>query len=115
MKKIGIVIMAILVLVVLTSGCTSSNNNTTSSNVTVQINSGSTWNGTLASNSGSQFVNGSTNATYNLGPSPGTVTISLQKTGSGGTLTAQLLQGANIIQTQSTSDDLGVVTLSHVF
>jgi uncharacterized protein YxeA len=119
MKKIAIGIVSILILVVLASGCTSYNNNTTSnqssSNVTVQVSSNSSWNGTLAYNNGTHIINGNDSATYNLGPKPGAVTVSLEKTGSSGTLTLQLLKGGNILQTQSTSATHGIVTISNTF
>jgi hypothetical protein len=113
MKKI--VLMSLMVLVVLVSGCTSNNTVNQSSNVTLQINSVGSWNGTLAYNNGTQVINGSANANYNLGPSPGLVTVSLQKTGGNGTLTVELLQGGKMVQTQSTSANDGVVALSHNF
>ncbi|BDZ69557.1 hypothetical protein [Methanobacterium petrolearium] len=117
MKKIMGIIPVVLVLVVLASGCTSSSNNTSnqsSSNVTLQIYSNSTWIGDYGYKNGDMQINGTGNAKYNLGPNPGTVTVSLENNGTG-TLTVQLLQGGNVIQTQSTSDNQGVVNINKEF
>lgn len=118
-KNISIIgFIGLLVLVVFVSGCTSSNNTTSnqsSQNVTVQINSNSQWNGTITYNSTDHKINGTGNSNYTLGTSPGAVTIYLTNNNDTGNLTVQLLQGTNIIQTQSTSANQEVVSISHNF
>jgi hypothetical protein len=117
-KNAGIVgIVGMIVLVVLVSGCTSSNTNTSnqSSNVTVQINSSTPWNGTLTYNGSDHQINGTGNSNYNLGNAPGSVTIYLKNDNGTGNSTAQLLQGNTVIQTQTTSENQQVVTISHNF
>lgn len=124
MKKIAGIVLAILVLIVFASGCTSSSNNTSTnnssyknqsnSNVTLQITSSGAWSGTYAYNNVSKYINGTGNANYNFGSSPGKVTVSLMNKGNG-TLTVQLLQGGNILQTQTTSNNQGTVNINQNF
>ena len=124
-KKIIIGIFAMLVLVILASGCTSPGNNTTqptnnsnqsNSSVTVQINSTGSWNGDIASTHGDQIVNGTDNALYNLGTNPGNVVVTITKNASNmSNLTVQIIQGGNIIANGSTSAVNGTVKVSHRF
>lgn len=119
MKKNASIIgfLGLLILVVFVSGCTSSNNSTTnqSSNVTVQITSNSPWNGTITYNGTDHKVNGTSNSTYNLGTSPGAVTIYLDNINGAGNSTVQLLQGDKVIQTQTASENQQTVSISHNF
>ncbi len=132
MKKIAIGLIAILILVTFASGCTS-NNNTTGNNstgnnssaqnnssmqnnqdVTLQINSDGSWNGTLSYKSGTQTINGTGSATYNLGQDPGNVSVNLQKTGkNSGTITVQLLKGGNVVINQSTTSNQGTISINY--
>ncbi|WP_424356235.1 hypothetical protein [Methanobacterium sp. MBAC-LM] len=123
MKKIAGIILAVSILVVFASGCTSSNistNNSTNisnqsnSNVTLQIISNSPWAGDYAYTNGNMQINGTGNASYNLGPNPGHVTVSIENKGND-TLTIQLLQGGSTVQTQSTSENMGVVNIDQKF
>lgn len=111
--------IGLLILVVFVSGCTTSNNITSNQNgqdVIIQITSNSPWNGTLTYNSTNYTINGTKNKNYNLGTTPGAVKIALQKNNDvGGNLTVRLLEGRKIIETQSTSPNQQVVTLSHNF
>jgi hypothetical protein len=100
---------------VFVSGCTSNTTSNQTSNVTVQVNSTTPWNGTLTYNSTDHKVNGTSNTNYNLGTTPGTVTIYMENTNGTGNLTVQLLQGDKVIQTQTTSADQKVVSISHNF
>ena len=126
MRKIGIGLIAVLILVIFASGCTSNNNSTgnnssmqnnstmQNNNIIVQINSDSSWNGTLSYNNGTQTITGNGNATYDLGQNPGNVKVTLQKTGGKtGTLTLQLLKGGNVVVKQSSTSTQGVVSLSY--
>ena len=109
--------IGLLILVVFVSGCTTSNNTTSNQSgqdVIIQITSNSPWNGTLTYNSTNYTINGTKNKNYNLGTTPGAVKIALQKNNDvGGNLTVRLLEGRKIIETQSTSPNQEVVTLSH--
>ncbi len=115
MKKIAGIITVLLVFVVFTSGCTSNNNTSgSSSNVTVQIISNNAWVGDISYTNGDMQINGTGNATYNLGTNPGHLVVGLQNTGNGN-LTVQLLQGGNVIEIQTTSQNNGFVKLDHKF
>ncbi len=126
MRKIGIGLIAILILVIFASGCTSNNNptgnnssmqnnsTTQNSNIILQINSNSSWIGTLTYNNGTKTINGTGNATYDLGQNPGNVKVTLQKNGNKtGTLTLQLIKGGNVIVNQSTTSTHGVLSLNY--
>jgi hypothetical protein len=143
-KNIGILgIMSILILVVFASGCTSSSNNTNnqssngqstqqsaSSSGTPQIKviSSGSWSGAIADNSGTKSVQGSGTKTFALSQNPGAVGVNFQKDNSKdtvtngtinpdtSTLTVQIIDASgNIVETQSTSADAGVVSVSHGF
>jgi hypothetical protein len=123
MKKVMGIVLAISMLVVFASGCTSSNNmsnnssnvsNQNNSNVTLQIMADGPWAGDYGYTNGNMQINGTGNASYNLGPNPGHVTVSVENKGNN-TLTIQLFQGGNVIQTQSTSDNMGVVNIDQKF
>ena len=129
MKKTIIGLMAVLVLIILVSGCTSSNNTIsnnsssqnnssmqTNQNVTLKINSDSPWNGTLSYKNGTQTINGTGNAVYNLGQNPGKVRVNVQKTGNNnGNITLQLFKGGNVTIYQSTTSNEGTVSLNYNF
>ncbi len=123
MKRIIGIVLAISMLVVFASGCTSSNNtsnnsssvsNQNNSNVTLQITSNGQWTGDYAYTNGDMQINGTGNASYNLGPNPGHVTVSVENNDND-TLTVQLLQGGSVVQTQSTSENMGVVNIDQKF
>ncbi|BDZ72226.1 hypothetical protein [Methanobacterium petrolearium] len=116
MKKIVLFVVAIMVLLVISSGCTNNNTSNQSSNVTIKINSNSTWGGEYAYKDGNSLINGTGNASYDLGPNPGDVTVTVQENvTSTGPLTVQLLQGETVVETQTNSSDYPVVTISHKF
>ncbi|MEN6292301.1 MAG: hypothetical protein ABFD07_09865 [Methanobacterium sp.] len=129
MKKIAVCLIALLILITFVSGCTSSNNSTannssaqnnssmqTDQNVTLKINSDGSWNGTLTYKNGNQTINGTGNATYNLGQNPGNVSVSVQKTNNNsGTITLQLFKGGNVTIYQSTTSNEGTVSLNYNF
>ncbi len=129
MKKISTGLIAILILVTFVSGCTSSNNSTANNsssqnnsgmqsgeNVTLKINSDGQWNGTLSYKNGTQTINGTGNATYNLGQNPGKVSVTVQKTGNkNGTITLQLFKGGNVTIYQSTTSNQGTISLNYNF
>jgi len=119
MKKI-IMFLTILVLVVFASGCTSntSNNNSSnqSGNVTIKIISNTTWAGQYAYTDGHSIINGTGNATYNLGTNPGKVTVTVQNNATtSGTIAVQLLQGSNVVASQTNTSDHPVVSIDYKF
>ena len=111
--------IGLLILVVFVSGCTTSNNSTSNQsgqNVLLQIISNSAWNGTLTHNGVNYNISGTKNQNYNIGRSPGNVTIYLQKNNDiGGNLTVRILQGRKTLETQSTSPNNEIVNISHNF
>ena len=129
MKKIAVGLIALLILITFVSGCTSSNNSTannssaqnnssmqTDQNVTLKINSDGSWNGTLTYKNVNQTINGTGNATYDLGQNPGNVSVSVQKTNKNrGTITLQLFKGGNVTIYQSTTSNEGTVSLNYNF
>ena len=129
MKKITIGLITLLILVTFVSGCTSSNNSTannsssqnnsgmqTNQNVTLKINSDGPWNGTLSYKNGTQTINGTGNAIYNLGQNPGKVSVTVQKTGNkNGNITLQLFKGGNVNIYQSTTSNQGTISLNYNF
>ena len=113
MKKIAICLIGIMVMVVLVSGCTSYNNNTSNqtSGLILQVISNNSWNGTLVDSNGTQNISGNGNATYNLGQTPGVVTVSLQNNGNGNLTVKLVTKNGNIAGSESTSAYHGIVTL----
>ncbi len=116
MKKIAICLIGIMVMVVLVSGCTSYNNNTSNtsnqtSGLVLQVISNNSWNGTLTDSNGTQNINGNGNATYNLGQTPGAVTVSLQNNGNGNLTVELVTKNGNIAGFESTSTYHGIITL----
>ena len=127
MKKVAIGLSALLILITFVSGCTNSNNSTannssaqnnssmqTDQNVTLKINSDGSWKGTLSYKNGTQTINGTGSATYDLGQNPGNVTVTLEKTGNNsGTITVQLLKGGNVAVYQSTTSNQGTISINY--
>lgn len=129
-------IIFIFLLVIFASGCVNTQNNSTAnntnqspntsqsgtnnssfaSNVIVSVIYQGTWNGTISDNTGNRTVHGTSSNRYNLGSNPGTVSITFQKTdNSTMPLQVQILQGNNVVESQSTNESLGSVSISHVF
>ena len=119
-KNVSIIgFIGILVLVVFVSGCTNNNNtsNQSSGDVMVQINTNSPWNGTLTHNGKDYKIHGSSNiaTNYNLGPNPGHVAVYIKKFDDKGNLTARIIQGTKVIETQSISSRQQAVNITHDF
>lgn len=142
MINIGILgIITILILVVFSSGCTNNSNNSTANTQTQQqngqsynqsVNSGSVriisngpWKGSIQDSSGSRTVQGTGTQTILLVKNPGTVSAAIQKDNSKdqvvngtiqpdtSTLTVQIMSsGGNVVASQSTSVDAGLVSVS---
>ncbi len=127
--------MLIFLLVIFASGCTntpgntgntsqgqnqpsniSSVNNSSAPDVVVAVTYQGAWNGTISDNTGNITANGNANNRYNLGPNPGMVSVTFQKTdNSTNFMLVQIIQGNNVIASQSTNASFGVVSISHVF
>ena len=97
-------------------------------NPVVKISASGAWTGNIADSAGSKSVDGSGYQTIPLPLNPGSVAVTFQKDNSKdvivngtimpdtSTLTVQLVdKDGNIVATQSTSADAGVVTVSHTF
>ncbi len=90
--------------------------NTSAGNVVINVNYQGTWNGTISDNTGNRTVQGNANNRYNLGPNPGTVSVTFRKTdNSTQLLLVQIIQGNKVIESQSTNETFGVVSITHVF
>ena len=75
-----------------------------------------TWNGTISDNTGNRTVHGTSSNRYNLGSNPGTVSVTFQKTDNSTLpLLVQIMRGNNVIESQSTNESFGNVSISHVF
>lgn len=129
-------VIFIFLLVIFASGCVNTQNNSTgnntnqspntsqsgannssfASNVVVTVTYQGTWNGTISDNSGNKTVHGTANNNYNLGPNPGTVSVTFQKTNNSTLpLLVRIMQGNRVIESQSTNEPFGVVSISHIF
>lgn len=129
-------VIFIFLLVIFASGCVNTQNNSTgnntnqspntsqsgannssfASNVVVTVTYQGTWNGTISDNSGNRTVHGTANNNYNLGPNPGTVSVTFQKTNNSTLpLLVRIMQGNRVIESQSTNEPFGVVSISHIF
>jgi hypothetical protein len=127
-KFMPIGLVAIVCFAVVISGCTSSNNSTSNqatpssssssstASVAIQVSYPGSWTGNIGSSSGSRSVQGTGSQTFQLGSNPGTVSATFQKSDNNtGTLTASILSGGSVVETQSTTADSGVVSVSHSF
>jgi hypothetical protein len=122
--------------VIFASGCTNTQNNSTgnntnqspntsqsgannssfASNVLISVSYQGTWNGTISDKTGNRTVHGTSSNTYNLGQNPGTVSVTFRKTDNSTLpLLVQILQGNKVIESQSTNESFGAVSISHVF
>jgi len=112
-----IIFMGLLVLIVSISGCITNNNtsNQSSQDVEIEIITNSPWNGTLTHSGTDYNITGERGKKYNLGPNPGHVAIYVKKNKDTGNLTVQLIQGRNIIQTQTISSSQEVINLTYDF
>lgn len=138
---LGILAILVLVVFASGCTSNSNSNNTPNGTQTQQqngqsynqsVNSGSIriiatgpWKGSISDSSGSKSVQGTGTQTYLLAKNPGTVAVSIQKDNSKdqvingtiqpdtSTLTVQIMSsGGNVVASQSTTVDAGVVTVS---
>ena len=117
-KNAGIIIfMGLMILIVSVSGCITNNNtsNQSSQDVEIQIITNSPWNGTLTYSNKDYNITGERGKKYNLGRNPGHVAIYIKKNKDTENLTVQLIQGRNIIQTQTIYSSQEVINLTYNF
>jgi len=98
-------------------------------NAMVKVIAAGSWSGSIGDSSGSKSVDGSGTETFPLAQDPGIVSVDFQKDNSKdavsdngtitpdtSTMTVQIIdQNGNVVATQSTSADAGVVSVSHTF
>lgn len=115
-------------MIVIISGCVT--NNSTNSNSSAQNNSSTqnnppntdiivvvsyqgTWNGTISDNSGNRTVQGTANGRFNLGKNQTSVNATFQKQGNDDLpLLVEILNGTDVIESQSNSNPFGTVSIS---
>lgn len=137
-KKKYLFLIAIVAFVVAVSGCTSSSDTTstndsasndsnvstttstsssssTSSNVILKITSDGSWSGSIQDDSGGRSVDGTGNEEFDLGANPGIVSATIQKQGTSGTLTVELIKDGKAVKSQTTNAEYGVVSVSDSF
>ncbi|MCZ3366562.1 MULTISPECIES: hypothetical protein [Methanobacterium] len=132
MSRINKYLSIILIFaVIFTSGCVNTQNNSTGNNTNQSPNTNNSsftpnvivtvayqgsWNGTISDNTGNRTVQGTSSNNYNLGPNPGTVSVTFRKTDNRTLpLRVQIFQGNKVIESQSTNESFGTVSISHIF
>jgi hypothetical protein len=74
------------------------------------------WTGAIDEDTGIHSVQGSGIQSFSLDENPGIVAAVFQKDDTGtGILSAEIIQGNQIVEFQSTSAEFGVVSVSHIF
>ncbi|MBZ2166641.1 Ig-like domain-containing protein [Methanobacterium spitsbergense] len=87
-----------------------------SSQVEISVSYSGPWTGAIADSTGTRSVEGTGPQKFPLGENPGIVSTNFQKHDNGtGTLTVQILDGGNPVETQSTSAEFGVASVTHSF
>lgn len=115
-KNKYLVIGAIVVVLILFFGCALSGllSGPSHKPVSIEISYGGPWEGSIGDSDGQRSVSGNGPRSYDM--SGGIVVAVIQKSNdSTGTLTVQILEGDNAVETQSTSAAYGVVSVSHNF
>lgn len=99
-----------------TSSSNSSNSSSSASGIQVKVSDSGSWSGSYGDTSGSQTVDGSGSKTFEVTGSPSVVSACFQKKdGGSGTLTVEILEDGNVVETKSTSAQYGVVSIAHSF
>ena len=94
---------------------TTSSSSSSSSGVEVQVSGSGSWSGSYGDTSGQQSVDGSGTQTFQM-DNPDIVSAVFQKkSGGSGTLTVEIIENGNVVESKSTSAEYGVVTVSHSF
>ncbi len=94
----------------------SSSTTTSGSGTQVQVIYSGSWTGNYGDSSGGQSVDGTGSKTFTMSGNPDVVSAVFQKSGdNSGTLTVNILQNGQIVETKSTSAAYGVVSVGHSF
>lgn len=89
------------------------NNNSPNSGIIVTVSYQGTWNGTISDNSGNRTVQGTGNGRFNLGNSQNSIGANFQKLGNDNLqLRVQLLNGTNVIESQTNNEPFGTISIS---
>jgi hypothetical protein len=123
-------VILFLIMVIVISGCVNNNstgnnssvqnnpsiqNNTSSSDITVVVSYQGTWNGTISDSSGNRTVQGSANGRFHLGNQT-SITVNFQKLGNDDLpLLVEILNGTDVIESQSNSSPFGTVSITKKF
>lgn len=123
-------IILILIIIILQSGClnngnsnnssapnnNSNQNNTFNQGIIVAVSYQGTWNGTISDNTGNRTVEGTGNARYDLGFNQTSINVNFQKLGNDTLqLRVDILNGTNLIESQTNSEPFGNVTINRKF
>ncbi len=114
-KSKTMVIGVIVLVLIVVFGCLLVGliGNSNDGNIQIKIIYSGSWSGSIGDDSGQRSVDGRGTQVFDM--KGGTVVAVIQKMDSGGTLTVQILQDGKVIETQSTSAEYGVVSVSHTF
>ena len=94
----------------------SSGSSSSASGVQVQVSYSGSWTGNYGDTSGQQSVDGSGSKTFDISDNPDIISAVFQKNDDGsGTLTANIIQDGQVVETKSTSAAYGEVTVTHSF
>ncbi len=92
-----------------------SDSSSSASGVQVKVTSSGSWSGSYGDTSGQQSVDGSGTKTYQM-DNPDIVSAVFQKkSDDSGTLTVEIIENGNVVESKSTSAEYGVVSTSHSF
>jgi flagellar basal body-associated protein FliL len=114
-KKLMIIGGIVLVVVVL-FGCAIAGffGNGSTKSVSIEIKYSGPWTGSIGDSNGQRSIQGTGSHSYDV--KSGIVTAVIQKSDNGTTpLTVNILEGDNIVETQTTTAEYGVVSVSHSF
>ena len=115
-KNKYLVIGAIVVVFIVLFGCALSGllSGPSHKPVSIQISYSGSWTGSIGDENGQKSISGTGSRAYDM--AGGIVTAVIQK-GEDNTqvLTVEILEGDNVVETQSTSAAYGVVSVSHNF
>ena len=93
----------------------SSDSSSSASGVQIKVSSSGSWSGSYGDSSGQQSVDGSGTKTYQM-DNPDIVSAVFQKENDdSGTLTVEIIEDGNVVESKSTSAAYGVVSTAHSF
>jgi hypothetical protein len=93
----------------------SSDSSSSASGIQIKVSSSGSWSGSYGDSSGQQSVDGSGTKTFQM-DNPDVVSAVFQKkSDDSGTLTVEILEDGNVVESKSTSAAYGVVSTAHSF